>query len=249
MRVCLHSHFPLDKKCFTNLTALFHDKTEPRQNWHAYIYMTIFDDMHLWWIFISHRDATTSVGRNFCILPGAYPHPYETKEALEKCLFGHGAKILQNPNPALHEPSSTVIICSNSDIEERPKGGGGGGGGSLKFKNFVKQGVYDIMNEQWILRSLEAKVWLMIIWHGIHFTRLRVSISSLGCICSTIYMFFIRVATMHNGFYCRWEHLVFVSICRLDKKRCLPRRVARCRDFISWAIQTFVECHEWAIHI
>jgi hypothetical protein len=65
---------------------------------------------------------------------------------------------LQNPNPALHEPSSTVIICSNSDIEERPKGGGGGGGGSLKFKNFVKQGVYDIMNEQWILRSLEAKV-------------------------------------------------------------------------------------------
>ncbi|KDO23955.1 hypothetical protein SPRG_10651 [Saprolegnia parasitica CBS 223.65] len=79
-------------------------------------------------------------GSTFCVLPGKLGTM--DKPGLEQLLHAHGATCVQNPHPTLHPPATTWIVAPHAD--------------GLKTRNYMKQGVYDILHADWVLRSVEA---------------------------------------------------------------------------------------------
>ncbi|OQR90666.1 DNA ligase [Achlya hypogyna] len=85
--------------------------------------------------------STLFSGCTFCVLPGKFADGL-SKQTLEQLLHAHGATCVQNPHPTLHPPASTWLLAATME--------------GLKVRNYVKQGIYDILKLNWILRSIDS---------------------------------------------------------------------------------------------
>ncbi|OQS05575.1 DNA ligase [Thraustotheca clavata] len=81
-------------------------------------------------------------GCTFCVLPGKYPDEM-TKQSIEQLLYSHGGTCVQNPHPKLNSSETTKIIAVNGD--------------GVKLRNYMKQGIYDVITIDWICRCIDSQ--------------------------------------------------------------------------------------------